>query len=79
MPDLVASIRIPLSLIPTRLGAFDGVRPSYPAVYKAALNAKIPATWDNGRWYVEPCDLLHVAEAFGMRAKAPEAVSDGTQ
>jgi hypothetical protein len=59
--------RLGLSRVPTRLrDDFKGSPPTHPAVYAAAVNGRIPAIWERGRWYVDQADLPRIAEAFGM-------------
>jgi hypothetical protein len=66
--------RLGLPRVPTRLQAeFDGRPPTHPAVYAAAVNGRIPATWERGRWYIDPADLPQIAEVFGMTPKELQA------
>ena len=60
----------PLTMIPSLLSAFDGPRPRYPAVYRAVVDAEIPATNIRGRWFIATTDLPAVAAHFGMSPKA---------
>jgi hypothetical protein len=67
----VATARVPLPLLPGRLAeGYDGQPPPYRAAYYAAMDGKIPATLDRGRWYVAEGDLARIAAMFGMRPKA---------
>jgi hypothetical protein len=61
------SIPIPLSLVPRKIAELSGGRaPTYPEIYRAVLNAKIPATQTRGRWHVESDDLPAAARACGI-------------
>jgi hypothetical protein len=49
-----ASERLGLPRVPTRLRAeFQGPPPAHTAIYAAAVNGRIPAIWERGRWYID--------------------------
>jgi hypothetical protein len=54
---------IPLSEIPRELMARYGRTPSYQRVWKAVVDAKLPAEQKNNRWTADP---EAVAELFGI-------------
>lgn len=68
--------RLPITQVPASLAAqFEGAAVRYRAVYFAALDGKIPATSENGRWYVDPADLPKIAATFGLRPRAAAQVT----
>jgi hypothetical protein len=70
-----ATERLGLPRVPTRLrDEFEGRPPTHTAVYAAAVNGRIPAVWECGRWYIDPADLPQIAVVFGMTPKEPQAV-----
>jgi hypothetical protein len=69
-----ATERLGLPRVPTRLrDEFEGPLPTHPAVYAAAVNGRIPAIWERGRWYVHSADLPQIAVVFGMTPKELQA------
>ena len=68
------SERLGIPRVPTRLrDEYAGPPPTHTAVYAAAVNGRIPAIWERGRWYIDPADLPQIAEAFGMTPREMQA------
>jgi hypothetical protein len=63
---------IPLSEIPRALLARYGRSPSYQRVWKAIVDARLPAERENGRWVADP---EATAELFGIDEEIESVVA----
>jgi hypothetical protein len=61
---------LPLSEIPRYLLARYGRSPSYQRVWKAVVDARLPAERKNGRWEADP---EATAELFGIEEEIDQA------
>ena len=51
-----------LTAIPRELKARYGRTPSYEMIWKAAIDARLPAVQSNGRWLADPADVVELFE-----------------
>ena len=59
--------RIGLTQLPRRVAEYTGkTAPTYRRCFDAAVNARIPASFENSRWSVDDGDVPQIAEALGM-------------
>ena len=61
MSDLIL-----LSELPSELKRAYGATPPYRIIHTKAIDAKIPAVKENGRWHCDPEDVPAIAEALGL-------------
>lgn len=69
--------RTPLTYVPRKIRALGYAPPTYPQVYRAALNGSIPAEQVvTNRWSVRDVDLPKVITALGLkRVSSPKGVA----
>ena len=73
---------VALAALPRELAdLIEGQPPSYRRLYNMVLDARIPATLDNGRWTVRRIDLPAIVATLGLRMKAadPKLASRGSR
>lgn len=65
---------IPLSLLSRKLKqAGANPPPLYRTIYNAALDGRLPAVHERGRWYVKDEDFAEAARVLGVGRKPKKA------